>query len=279
MDNQRLTLCSPAKINLFLQVVRRRPDGYHDLASLFQTISLVDRLTVALSDTDSLTCEDPEIPTDRSNLILKAADLFRQKTGIKTSFCFHLGKKIPIQAGLGGGSSNAATALFAMNELLGKPATIEQLMHWSAEIGSDIPFFFSQGSAYCTGRGEHVRGLPPLPRKELSLIKPDKGLSTAQVFPQVDLTSLPPRDPERALQDFAKGEGTPFNDLEPAAFAAMPELVALKQKLVDAGCINPLMTGTGSALFCEGEIPASLPGQKYTIHFINRSDEEWYQDS
>lgn len=276
-EQRELTLCSPAKLNLFLQVVRRRPDGYHDLASLFQTISLADHLTVGLADTDSLTCDDAVIPTDHSNLILKAADLFRNKTELQNHFCFHLEKKIPIQAGLGGGSSNAATALWAMNQLCGTPATPQQLMTWSVEIGSDIPFFFSQGTAYCTGRGEHVRQLPALPSKSLSLIKPDAGLSTAQVFSQVDVGALPPRNPKKSLEGFLEGRGAPFNDLEPAAFAAMPELATLKQALVDAGCNQPLITGTGSALFCTGEIPASVLGQKYRVDHINRHPDSWYK--
>ncbi len=143
-----LTLNSPAKVNLFLRILRRRSDGYHDLASLFQAISLYDTIHFALSDHDELTCDKPGIPTDSTNLILKAADLFRRKTGLKFGLKAHLEKRIPHEAGLGGGSSNAATTLWALNQLHGQPASPDELIAWSGEIGSDITFFLSHGTAY-----------------------------------------------------------------------------------------------------------------------------------
>src|ERR1700733_15970617 len=112
-----LTLLSPAKLNLFLRIVRRRPDGYHDLASLFQTVSLADTLHFSLSERDQLTCTDPALLTDHTNLVLKAVDLFRKKTGLSFGLKIHLEKHIPYQSGLGGGSSNAATTLWALNQL------------------------------------------------------------------------------------------------------------------------------------------------------------------
>jgi len=144
---------SPAKINIFLRILRKREDGFHELASLFQAISLSDRLSLRSQSElakDSMECNMPGVPTDSSNLILKALDVFRKNTGTKEFFHVRLEKNVPMEAGLGGGSANAASALWAINELSGRPATNAQLAEYGAEFGSDISFFFSNGTAYCT---------------------------------------------------------------------------------------------------------------------------------
>lgn len=153
-----LKLKSPSKINLFLRILRRREDGYHDLASLFQAISLHDELNISLlpesAADDLFECDAPGVPTDRTNLVLRALDVYRKNTGRTEKFHIELNKFVPVQAGLGGGSANAATALWGANALCGSIASDEQLAAYGAEIGSDISFFFSSGTAYCTGRGE-----------------------------------------------------------------------------------------------------------------------------
>lgn len=140
-----LRLFSPAKINLFLRIVSKRPDGYHNLSSVFQTISLGDTLTFDFQEQgkqeDVLTCTDPHLPVNSSNLALKAAELFRRKTGIHHFYKIHLEKIIPIEAGLGGGSSNAATTLWACCQLADIQIPLATLKEWGAEIGSDVPFF------------------------------------------------------------------------------------------------------------------------------------------
>jgi 4-diphosphocytidyl-2-C-methyl-D-erythritol kinase len=133
---------SPAKINLFLRIMRRRSDNYHELASLFQTISLCDYLSITESDSDLLICNNPSIPTCPSNLIWKAIHLYRINTGKKFALKITLDKHIPIEAGLGGGSSNAATALWAVNSLMGNLVSPDELQLWAGEIGSDVPFSF-----------------------------------------------------------------------------------------------------------------------------------------
>jgi 4-diphosphocytidyl-2-C-methyl-D-erythritol kinase len=141
---------------MFLRIVRRREDGFHDLASLFHVIDLGDDMTFSLltagSTSDQLTCNFPDVPTDESNLVIKALNLFRSKTGATERFHVDLVKRVPHGAGMGGGSGNAATTLWAANEMCSRPATPEQLLKWSGEIGSDISVFFSSGAAYCTGR-------------------------------------------------------------------------------------------------------------------------------
>ncbi len=267
---------SPAKINLFLHVVDKRPDGYHTIASLFQTIDLYDKIHFALSNRDHLTCTDPSIPTDAANLILKAAELFRRKTGLRFGVEVHLEKNIPHQSGLGGGSSNAATILYALNERHGKPASLQELGEWSSEIGSDISFFFTHGTAYCTGRGEIIREMPPLPKKSFWILKPPLGLSTPLVYRHLDLSKVRKRDPEALLKRFQEGEWPCFNDLEIPAFELLPELSHVKHKLSESGYHAVTMTGSGTALFCLGEkAPDSVPFAR-SVQFINRKPGSWF---
>lgn len=273
-----LTLKSPAKINLFLKIVGKRPDGFHELASLFQAISLTDTIHYSLHDSDQLTCNDPGIPLDGSNLILKAADLFRRKTGLKFGLKAHLEKNIPYQSGLGGGSGNAATTLWALNKLLNYNATVKQLTEWSGDIGSDISFFFSQGTAYCTGRGEIVQSLPPLPSQTMWIVKPPLGLSTPAVYKQVNLQNLQKRDPEKCLANFFLGQSEYFNDLEIPAFAVMPELVKLKNHLLEIGFQNVVLTGSGSGFYCFGDAnPRDIPDVScHQVTYLNRQPDNWY---
>ncbi|CEM18295.1 unnamed protein product [Vitrella brassicaformis CCMP3155] len=316
-----VTLYSPAKINLFLRILGRRADGYHDLASLFQTVDLCDRLTFSICEEgdDVLTCTDPSVPTDGSNLILKAIDLFRAKTRSDKRFRVHLEKNIPNQAGLGGGSGNAATALVAANWLCGRDEderrSMDELREWSGEIGSDITFFLSNGVAYCTGRGELIRPLEPLPNppSTVYIVKPNQGLSTALVYRSLDLSALHPSSPSSLLSLFQSGgvmaaadQGALVNDLEPPAFANYGELRELKGDLEGVfGAGRVMMSGSGTAVFGlddrdgEGDREAALREIKerrremglriFACHFLDRggpSQEqassttlEWYQPS
>ena len=174
-------------------------------------------------------------------------------------FWANLVKRVPAGAGLGGGSGNAATALWAANELCGRPASEADLLAWSGDIGSDISVFFSTGAAYCTGRGEIVRNeAPPLPLgTKLCLVKPAEGLPTPTVFKALNLATRSTADPEALLRQLAQAkvasQGTCVNDLEPPAFAVMPSLAALKQRLLDTGKYEAVfMSGSGSTIVCVG---------------------------
>ncbi len=277
----KISLLSPAKVNLFLRILHRRPDGYHELASLFQTINLCDTLHLAKSDTDILATTDTNLPTGPSNLIWKAIDLFRKKTGHVFPVNVVLEKRIPVEAGLGGGSSNAAAALWAINHLAGKPASSEDLMTWAAEIGSDVPFFFSSGTAYCTGRGEKIKSLPPLPPQKISIFKPLEGLSTPAVYRRLKVECLQKRDPDSCLKNFMKERPCYFNDLEGAAFELLPSLSQYKKSLEALGFKHVLLSGSGSAFFCLGDkvsSPSDLSKSEfeYSTQFISRSDQAWY---
>jgi len=202
----RLKLFSPCKINVFLRITGKREDGFHDLASLFHVISLGDTIKFSLSPSkskDRLSTNVQGVPVDGRNLIIKALNLYRKKTGSNRFFWIHLDKKVPTGAGLGGGSSNAATALWAANELNGGLVTENELQDWSSEIGSDIPFFFSHGAAYCTGRGEIVQDLPPPFPLDLPmvLIKPREACSTAEVYKRLRLDQTSNINPLTLLEN------------------------------------------------------------------------------
>lgn len=303
--NSSLSLFSPCKINLFLRILNKRSDGYHNLASLFQSVGFGDTLHLALlpraqegkGGSDVFSCDMAGVPTDSSNLVLRALELMRQKLNIRGQyFTANLIKRVPAQAGLGGGSANAATAMWGANELLGRPATLQELIDWSAELGSDITFFLSQGTAYCTGRGEIMTPIvQPLPSgTKLSIVKPDLGLSTPMVFKALDYNQLSKRDPEE-LRDAFLSQGVVniddeyyINDLEQPAFDCLPELKALKEELVCVdGFHHVMMSGSGTSIYCIGE-PKDMKSfmstfdervgiSVFNTEFINREDGQWFE--
>ncbi|CAM9242377.1 unnamed protein product [Ascophyllum nodosum] len=291
------TFFSPAKINLFLRVLRKRSDGFHDLASLFQTVAFGDNLFFKIlprsADGDEFGCNMDGVPLDKTNLVLKALELFRMKTATNIYFKVYLSKRVPPEAGLGGGSSNAATALFAANELAGRPASLRDLQAWSATLGSDITFFLSTGTCYCTGRGEILHPQNPLPPTRIWLVKPREGLSTRTVFGHIDYDHLSPIEPSQLLHQFTQhGLDADFvNDLESPAFKAMPSLLQMKQELEDLGFKHVVMSGSGSTMFCIGNPTGDGHWQEHfskkwgaTIvktRYINRASDPhtWYAET
>ena len=256
---------------------------------------------------DELLCDAEGVPTDATNLAIRALDLFRSKMpagsrDARRFFRVTLEKKVPHGAGLGGGSANAATALWAANEAAGRPASDAQLAEWGGEIGSDISVFFSKGAAYCTGRGEIVEDVePPLPLgTPMLLVKPPAGLATPAVFKALDLGTRSTADPlelSAGLQKLKKGtRELCVNDLEPPAFSIMPELEEVKERLAkEAGVDASFMTGSGSTVVALGSggkgfsqdslsPPAwFLEEEKYRGWFssparlIARTEGEWYR--
>ncbi|KAL4302143.1 hypothetical protein GQ457_10G007010 [Hibiscus cannabinus] len=294
----RLTLFSPCKINVFLRITSKREDGYHDLASLFHTVSLGDIIKFSLSPSktnDRLSTNVSGVPLDDRNLIIKALNLYRKKTGSSNFFWVHLDKKVPTGAGLGGGSSNAATALWAANQFNGCVATEKELQEWSGEIGSDIPFFFSHGAAYCTGRGEIVQDIsPPLPLDiPMVLIKPKEACPTAEVYKRLRLDQTSNVDPLTLLEKISMNgisQDVCINDLEPPAFEVLPSLKRLKQRVTAAGRGQydaVFMSGSGSTIVGIGspDPPQFVyDDEDYRdvflsdANFINREENEWYKE-
>lgn len=273
-------LFSPAKINLFLALLGRRDDGYHELSTLMQAIDLGDWLTFRLGHLDRLRLSDPTLPTDGSNLILRAVDLFRERTGLKFGVEVEVDKQIPVQGGLGGGSSNAATTLWALNQLCGAPAGDEELREWAREIGSDVAFFLSQGTALCTGRGEIVEELLPLPGRSFWIVAPPFGLSTPSVYQRVDLSLISRPDPQALIRRFYEGEIPCFNDLALPAYSALPQLGQLHKELEERGCGPVLLSGSGSSLVCFGAPPPEMEGvRRFSVGYTGRSPNTWYQGS
>ncbi|XP_022988144.1 4-diphosphocytidyl-2-C-methyl-D-erythritol kinase, chloroplastic-like [Cucurbita maxima] len=293
----RLTLFSPCKINVFLRITGKREDGYHDLASLFHVISLGDTIKFSLSPSkkDRLSTNVSGVPLDDRNLIIKALNLYRKKTGSDKFFWIHLDKKVPTGAGLGGGSSNAATALWAANQFSGCIATEKDLQEWSSEIGSDIPFFFSEGAAFCTGRGEVVQNLPPPVPLDVPmvLIKPQEACSTAEVYKRLRLDQTSKVDPLSLLDKITKNgisQDVCINDLEPPAFEVLPSLKRLKQRIIFSSREEfdaVFMSGSGSTIVGIGS--PDPPGFIYNddefqdvflaeANFLTREANQWYRE-
>ncbi|KAL9263812.1 4-diphosphocytidyl-2-C-methyl-D-erythritol kinase, chloroplastic/chromoplastic-like protein [Drosera capensis] len=293
-----ITLFSPCKVNVFLRITRKREDGYHDLASMFHVISLGDTIHFSMSPSrakDWLSANVSEVPLDGRNLILKSLNLYRERTGTRKGFRIHLTKKVPTGAGLGGGSSNAATALWAVNQLNGGLVSEKELQEWSSEIGSDVPFFFSHGAAYCTGRGEVVEDIPPLIDldTQMVLIKPPEACSTAEVYKSLRLDQTSMVDPLHLLRKISAdgiSQDVCINDLESPAFQVLPSLKQLKERILEANTGQydaVFMSGSGSTIVGVGsqEAPRFVYDEnEYQgvfisgATFITREQNQWYKD-
>ncbi|KAM0954051.1 putative 4-(cytidine 5'-diphospho)-2-C-methyl-D-erythritol kinase [Dioscorea sansibarensis] len=293
----RLTLFSPCKINVFLRITSKRGDGFHDLASLFHVISLGDTIKFSLSPLktkDRLSTNAPGVPLDEKNLIIKALNLYRKKTGSENFFWIHLDKKVPTGAGLGGGSGNAATALWAANQFNGCLVSEKELQEWSSEIGSDIPFFFSHGAAYCTGRGEVVQDIQHMSLDvPMVLIKPQEACSTAEVYKRLHLDRTSSVDPLALLENLSLNGITQdacINDLETPAFEVLPSLKRLKKRIMAAGrgqYSAVFMSGSGSTIVGVGspDPPQFIYDEDdykevfiSEAYFLTRQEGRWYTE-
>lgn len=271
---RQLQYRSPAKVNLFLRVLKKREDGFHELASLFHTVDLFDILTFNASASDLFTCTSFKLPLNEKNLVIRALKLFREKTGCHFPLHIHLEKHIPTEAGLGGGSSNAATTLYALNQLAGAPLTNIELIELGSLLGSDVPFFFSSGSAYCTGRGEIIQDVS-IPAFTYILHKPHFGSSTPAVFKAFDPSFRSSLDPEILLKSFQENQPIYTNDLEQAAFAVSPALKTFKESLLNK-YDAVVMSGSGSAFLSVGVAKGPISSEfTQKVCTITRK-EGWY---
>ncbi len=257
MSPPQVRVFSPAKINLFLDVLGKRPDGYHEIATIFQEIGIGDELTVASAAQEGIffTCSDPALPQGSANLAVRAALYMKEKFGERGGLKIHLEKKIPAGSGLGGGSSNAAAVLWAVNQLWSLGLGPPELMKEAALLGSDCAFFILGGTALGTGRGEVLRPVEILPLKELVVVCPDIHCSTAEVYAALN---LPLQEPcsriDSTLAQLRSSEidrvrGAFFNRLEDVALRLKPELLGFRDELLRCGMLQPRLTGSGSAFF------------------------------
>ena len=239
---------SPAKLNLSLRILGKRPDGFHEIDTMMVKLpGLADEITIEPADEFSFTCNDPSLPTDGRNLVVKAAQAFSGKSGHSPDFHIHLEKHIPHGAGLGGGSSNAATTLLGLNELLDSPLLPEELHEIAVSLGSDIPFFLHEGAARCTGRGEIIEPVPSPPPFRIVLFKPQFSVHTPDAYRNcLDAEPVPGISYE--TQTYASL--ALVNDLEKPVFAKHRYLAELKHWLTNRRDTETvLMSGSGSTVF------------------------------
>jgi 4-diphosphocytidyl-2-C-methyl-D-erythritol kinase len=250
-----IKLLAPAKVNLTLEILRKRPDGYHELRSLMQPISLFDTLWIKPGyDKSRLICpEHPELENG-NNLILKALGLLENELGEPINLTIRLKKRIPIGGGLGGGSSDAAALLDGLNDLFGRPVPQLILAQMASRIGSDVPFFLIKGPALATGRGEILQPHPLIPGWWIILIYPGFPISTAWAYSQVKFPLTQKKKPYNILGFTYGGEPVEgleglYNDLEPFVLPSFPILGTIKKNLLAFGCRQALMSGSGSSVF------------------------------
>ena len=243
---------APAKINLFLRVLRKREDNYHDIASLMQKITIYDELNFSLRPQGIvLNCSDSDLPNTQDNLVFRAAQAIFDYVNYPSGIEITLTKKIPKAAGLGGGSSDAATTLMAINEICELNLKKIQLMKIGAKLGADIPFFIFGNTALACGIGDKLTDWPNLSKLNIVLINPSFPLSTKMVYENLNLRltrkkinySIPPVFTLRNII------AELHNDLESVSIKMHPELQNLKQLLLDHGALGALMSGSGPTLF------------------------------
>jgi 4-diphosphocytidyl-2-C-methyl-D-erythritol kinase len=288
-EQRSATVFSPAKINLFLAVTGRRTDGFHDLVSVAAPLDFGDQLTAVAGQPAragraqfTLECDVPEIPLDRDNLVLKAAEAFVAATGWRESVAFRLEKRIPVGAGLGGGSSNAAAALLALNRLSGAGLGRAALGTLAAAVGSDCPLFLAGGPVIMRGRGERIEALPEPAARRLRgapflIFKPGLSVSTPWAYEQMVAgapgTYLPAEEAEHRLSAWLGGTAgaseLQFNNMEPVVFRKFLALPVLLKRLRIRFGLVPAMSGSGSACF------ASLPPGAPTGEIIATIRDAW----
>ena len=262
-----LVVHAPAKLNLFFEILAKRDDGFHEIESLMVPVSLYDTLLFVedLSGRVELDCQRAAgswgsndsglscLPEGRANLAVKAVELLQQHASVSRGGWMRLVKRIPIAAGLGGGSSDAAAALVAANECWGLGWSRSDLALLGAELGSDVPFFLGQGAAVCRGRGEVVDPIESLGALHFVLVRPPAGLSTSDVY-DVCQVAEEPLLVEPVVDAFKKGDLSRagkglFNRLQSAAESLSPWIRRVEDKFVDLDCLGHMMSGSGTCYF------------------------------
>lgn len=240
-----------AKINLTLDIVGRREDGYHMLETVMQTVSLCDMVSVEKADTIEIDCSAEGVPTDEHNTCHKAARLFFEQTGIDDGVKIIIEKHIPSEAGLGGGSSDAAATLCLLNELYGAELTYIELERVAAKVGADVAFCIQGGTALCRGIGEEMTRLESVPKRYVLLVKPDFGVSTPEAYKLFDKKGIQSSAGTKAFVNALNKGDVPYlhisNDLETAL--KNDEIAMIRSELIDLGAEAAQMTGSGSCVF------------------------------
>jgi 4-diphosphocytidyl-2-C-methyl-D-erythritol kinase len=258
VSDASLKLPSFAKINWSLRVLGRRADGLHELHTVFQTITLADRLSFSLRDDGqlSLSCDDAAIPVDERNLVLRAATALRERYHLPQGADIQLEKRIPVEGGLGGGSSNAAVALLGLAYLWKAGATSDELAEIGAKLGADVPFFLTGGTALGTGLGTEVEPLEEVRAEHLLVVAPGVGVSTAEAYKQLKARALT-KDSGDIILSISRagatfGDSLPYglhNDFERVVLSSEAEIARARDALLKAGARGALLAGSGSSVF------------------------------
>ncbi|MBC8121150.1 MAG: 4-(cytidine 5'-diphospho)-2-C-methyl-D-erythritol kinase [Gemmatimonadaceae bacterium] len=254
-----ICLRTAAKVNLFLEILAERPDGYHEVVMILQSLDLVDLVELVPARAISVVCTHPLVPTDRTNLVWQAAELLQQACGVADGVEIKLDKRIPVAAGLAGGSADAAAVLVGLNMLWQLGLTQKELQVLAARLGSDIPFCVSGGTALATGRGEVLSPLPVLDGLHLVLVKPrDLQVSTAWAYRTYRAgrsVSMPAKSNSANMvaavtsRDAKRIASLLYNDLEAAVLPTHPEVARLRRQLLEYGALGTLMSGSGPTVF------------------------------
>ncbi len=246
---------APAKINLGLSIAGKRPDGYHDIISVFQTVNLIDTLRLSTGSEKRLVCNNRDIPDGPENLVLQAEKLFFELHDISENIQYTLDKRIPVGAGLAGGSSDAAAALRGLRSYYGLDISDNKLKDMAAELGSDIPFLINGGTAVVSGRGEIIREIEWPFDFTYVIVYPGFGVSTAWAYGNLDLAECG-SEAYRAVTDQLIGGDLGAddllqalsNDFEPTVFKEYPVLAEIKKRLLEYGADASFLTGSGSSV-------------------------------
>jgi 4-diphosphocytidyl-2-C-methyl-D-erythritol kinase len=271
---------SPCKVNLLLNILGKRADGFHEIETIMLPVNVCDEMTFQRGGNGiQLSCSNPELPANSKNLVHRAADMFLVASKISGGVKIHLQKNLPLAGGIGGGSANAAVTLIALNELFGSPLSRERLHELAAALGSDIPFFLQSKPALATGRGESIQPLedfPALRGKAILLIHPGFGIATPWAYQNLA------RFPEalngrkgRAAEVISKLQSGDlsaagfYNSLESPALEKFPVLKLFQEFLLANGALAALMSGSGSTTFaiCKNVSFAEMLLEKFKAQF------------
>ncbi|MBA3334617.1 MAG: 4-(cytidine 5'-diphospho)-2-C-methyl-D-erythritol kinase [Acidobacteria bacterium] len=278
MSSKFFSIPSFAKINLSLRILGKRNDGFHELSTIFQTISLHDNLTFSEDSELILTSDTKKIPLDERNLIIKAAKLLKEKYGIKMGAKINLEKNIPAPGGLGGGSSNAAIALLGLSKLWEIEIDFVNLLELGELLGSDVPFFFYGGTAIGTGRGTKIFPRQEINERNMLIVTPAVDVSTADAFGGLNATHLTNNSSKTILQIcryeaelMLLQQSSMKNDFEEIVFKLEPEIERVKKSLISSGAKTALMSGSGASVLAIFENEVRLQSALYNL----KTERDW----
>ncbi len=251
MMMNRQTVFAPAKVNLCLHVEARRDDGYHELCMIMQKVALYDELTISVCDGDGvwLECDQVPLADGEDNLVTRASRLILAETNCRRRVDLSLTKNIPVAAGLGGGSSDAASVLLTLNQMLGSPVGVSRLQELALQLGADVPFFLQNDTVWAQGIGEKLSPVRVMADYVLLLVNPGVPVSTAAVYQGLEEHDFSRCKPVGVIRDRTDLCQMLHNDLERVAIACQPVIAEVKKSMVSCGAEGVLMSGSGATVF------------------------------